>query len=135
MTPLSLDPVCPTAAVRIVLVDDDRAILEVVANFIQAVFAADVRCFDTPAAALHDFEMHPDECRLVITDFDMPGMNGTELLLAMRRRSPGLQAIVFSGSSEQEIVELGLPPNCSFLPKAGGFPKLIDAVQKLASAA
>ncbi len=134
MTPHFPDAGCPPARL-IVLVDDDRAILDVVAEFIESAFSADVRCFDSPQAALRDFEKHPGDCQLVITDFDMPGMNGTELLHAMRRQAPELQAIVFSGSSEQEIVELGLPPNCCFLPKAGGFPKLIDAVQKLAKAA
>ncbi|HEY2342071.1 MAG TPA: response regulator, partial [Chthoniobacteraceae bacterium] len=89
----------------IVLVDDDRAILDVGASFIHLMLGAPVRCFDSPLDALRHFQAHPDDRSLVITDFDMPGMNGAELVRAMRERAPELEAIVFSGRSEEDAVE------------------------------
>jgi DNA-binding NarL/FixJ family response regulator len=132
-----MTPPCHPAfpARPIVLVDDDPAVLEVAAAFIGQALGTPVRCFDSPAEALRDFNSRPDDCSLVITDFYMPGMNGGELVRAMRERAPDLDVIIFSGCVEEEMILASLPANCRFLSKGGGFAKLIEAVHQMALAA
>ncbi len=133
---MQLTSPAPEPTVRcIAVIDDDPDLLDLVAGFLRLTFDTPIRCFASPSEALRDFSAHPEEYPLVITDFEMPGMNGAELLRAMRAQSPSLEAIVFSGSAEQEIIERGLPPNCRFLPKAGGFSPLVNAVKELSHAA
>ncbi len=118
----------------IVVVDDNPAILDAVAGMIEVVAGIPVRCFESPIAALHHFTLHPQACRLVISDFDMPEMNGAEMLRAMVAQRPELPAILFSGSTKEEIVASSLPAHCRFFSKAGGFSHLMEAVQLLAAA-
>jgi DNA-binding NtrC family response regulator len=128
-----LDPIA--SARPIVLVDDDRAILEVGASFIRLMLGASVHCFDSPLDALRHFQAHPDDRSLIITDFDMPGMNGAELVRALRERAPELEAIVFSGRAEEDAIEAILPANCRFLSKGKGFLRLIEMMQEIGVAA
>jgi len=44
----------------------------------------------------------PLDCAII--DFTMPDMNGRETLLEIRKRYPGLPAIISSGYSDEEIV-------------------------------
>jgi PAS domain S-box-containing protein len=52
------------------------------------------------AEALGLFRRHPGEVCCVITDLTMPGMDGWELLAALRRIQPGLPVILASGYEE-----------------------------------
>jgi len=123
------------AANSILLVDDNLSILDVVATTLQALLGVSVRCFDSPSAALQELHDHSCAYRMVISDFDMPGMNGAELLRAIGCIHPELPTILFSGSTEEEIVASRLPAGCHYLSKAGGFSQLIEAVRGMAVAA
>jgi DNA-binding NtrC family response regulator len=123
------------ATVSILAVDDNADLLELVAIALREVAGVPVQCFDNPRSALAHFSDHPSECTLVISDFDMPGMTGAEMLRAMTAQRPGLATILFSGSSPEEIASRGIPSGCRFLPKPAGLSELIHAVTSLAEAA
>jgi CheY-like chemotaxis protein len=63
------------------------------------------------AEAAHDGASALEICRqrppdLVVTDIAMPGMNGIELAIAIRRQFPGCCILLFSGQAETlEILE------------------------------
>jgi CheY-like chemotaxis protein len=75
--------------------------------------------------------MRPD---LVITDLDMPGMNGFQMIRTLQKPGPGYVVPVFiavSGMTEDAMQSRGgLPPGVQFLPK----PLNFDAVRKLVEA-
>lgn len=74
------------------------------------------------AEALQAFEN--EEFDLLVTDFVMPGMNGTELARAIHDRTPGFPVIVMTafGPVESEHITL-------WLPKEFLFPQLLEKVQ------
>lgn len=82
---------------RILLVDDDSRVLHVYKEFLKdegfEVFAKP----DGKSA----FEFLTD-CRfdidLVVTDFDMPFMNGVELIAKIKEKKIDLPVVIFSGS-------------------------------------
>ncbi len=113
----------------ILLVDDDREVLDVVATLLSLETHVPVRSFTSPQAALQAFAAQPEGFQLVVTDFDMPGMNGADLLRQIRALRPELPAFVFSGSARQDIVASGLPADCPFLEKPAGLPALVEAIQ------
>ena len=116
---------------EVLVVDDNPAILNLVARLVRSVASLSVRCFESPVAALRAFGDSSQHCRMVISDFDMPGMNGADLLREMARRRPELPMVLFSGSAEEEIVSSKLPSQCQFLSKPGGIKKLIEMIQAL----
>jgi len=125
----------PAASCRneVLVVDDNPAILHLVARLVRSVASLSARCFESPAAALRAFGDDSQRFRMIISDFDMPGMNGAELLREIARRRPELPMVLFSGSTEEEIVSSRLPSQCRFLSKPGGIKKLIEMIQAVAA--
>jgi CheY-like chemotaxis protein len=95
---------------RILLVDDDPGVLRLCSR---ALSSWGVTLLPRGRAQ----EVHESEAAdldLLITDLQMPGMSGLELLDLLRRRNPELPVLVITGSEAhdqdyQELVRRGLP--------------------------
>jgi CheY-like chemotaxis protein len=63
-----------------------------------------------PARALEQFQRgeFPEDIGLVITDHLMPGMSGSEFVMALRKTHPQLPVLVISGLEEPEQEYSGL---------------------------
>jgi DNA-binding response OmpR family regulator len=79
---------------RVVLADDDRMLLGVIARFFQPPAWQTVLA-GSAEQALQEIGDLP--LSLAITDLDLPGMNGVELIGRLRRTRPDLPAILMSG--------------------------------------
>ena len=83
------------AAPRILVVDDEEAITYVFERYL-SMAGYDVSVADNGSDAVRAGEERAFD--LLITDFRMPGMNGVEVIHALRRLQPGLPALVISGN-------------------------------------
>jgi CheY-like chemotaxis protein len=54
--------------------------------------------------ALEISRKHPGKIDLLITDVDMPRLNGIKLCMQLLEERPGIKAIVMSGTDKGEIV-------------------------------
>jgi len=81
------------------VVDDDPVTCEAVARTLQR-DGHDLTTFTHPEQALDAGRVNPPA--VVITDFAMPGLNGLEFLLELRRYSPATTFIVVSGQATVE---------------------------------
>jgi DNA-binding NtrC family response regulator len=84
---------CPT----VLCVDDDAGIRQLYQallgrNGYEVIAASDAR------HALHVFHTKEKEIDAVITDYEMPGMNGLELATWLKQLHPDLPVIMISGS-------------------------------------
>lgn len=82
----------------VLVVDDDPSMLRLLTRVVQKfVPHADVSSVSRPdeAAVLIDHH-NPD---VVITDLDMPGIDGIEILRAAKRKNPLVQVLVLTGHS------------------------------------
>jgi PleD family two-component response regulator len=86
------------ASARVVVVDDDRLIRELVSDAIQG--GARVECCDSGESALEALRREPAD--LVISDLTMPGMSGVELLEEIRRTYPGTDFVLLTGNASVE---------------------------------
>ena len=89
-----------TARGHVLVVDDDALFSESVSgNLVEAGYRT--RIFSDGPATLHHLACEPD-ADLVLLDWKMPGMTGSDTLLQLRRIAPGLKAIVSSGLPREE---------------------------------
>jgi CheY-like chemotaxis protein len=115
------DPATP----RILVVDDEDAILYVFERYL-SIAGYRVVVAGNGADAVRAGEAGPFD--LLITDFRMPGMNGIEVIQALRRLQPALPALVISANP----IEAGtMPAGVRFLSKPVSMAALLDVIPDL----
>lgn len=126
----------PGIDTRVVLVDDDEDIQTLVADALENAFdALDVVVFSEPHEALRHIEAMPPD--LVVTDIEMPGLNGIELTARLRgnvmtRNVPIIVLTAVGGAPEwQTLHRIGAT---SFIVKPLDVWMLIDAVRRATGA-
>lgn len=88
----------PTENRRWMLVDDNAEILLLLSAAIEMMAGAETECFNSPRSALAAFASAPEKYELVITDFEMPGMDGVELCRRMLALLPALKIFLATGN-------------------------------------
>ncbi len=86
----------PTETVR-VLVIDDEAILRALLREMLSACGYDADVAESGDAGLAQFQAQA--YRAVITDLLMPGMNGFEVIAALRKIDPAVRIIMLTGSA------------------------------------
>lgn len=80
------------------LVDDNAQILTVLSAFARHFTDATIECHVSPKEALMAYAAAPESYELVITDFEMPGMDGVELCRRLHSVSAVQKVILTTGS-------------------------------------
>ena len=83
---------------RWMVVDDNTDTLNTVAQMLAAVSGAEISSFASPWQALDALTAEPGTFDLVVTDFEMPGMNGIEFRRQVDIVSPATKVLVITGS-------------------------------------
>ncbi len=100
----------PTGTERVLVVDDEKTIVDLVTSMLQSRGYTVTGCSDCPTA-VELFRDNPGAFDLVITDMTMPHMTGIQLAQALRAIRPDIPLIVCTGFSdlidEAKAVELG----------------------------
>jgi signal transduction histidine kinase/ActR/RegA family two-component response regulator len=79
--------------------------------------------------ALHLAQSAPDSALVLVTDYDMPGLRGDELALALRAQWPALPVVLMSGfTSEGWPTELVSSPGVALVEKPFSPDSLLQAV-------
>ncbi|MBL9107257.1 MAG: PAS domain S-box protein [Myxococcales bacterium] len=80
----------------ILVVDDERAVRDSLRRSLRRL-GHDVVAFETGVAALGYFRREPDAVALVVLDLQMPGMDGVEVLRALRAIRADVRVVISSG--------------------------------------
>ncbi len=110
----------------VLIVDDDPSLRRLMR---WALRDADFQVLEYPNAsqALTALNEISGEVSVVVSDIDMPGMDGMALARVIGKRMPGLPVLMISGHRPQAL-DAALP----FLSKPFGPDALVDAVRHLA---
>ena len=95
----------PAAAkLQVVVVDDQLTMRTLVRNGLQQIGITNSRDFSGPADAWASIQSQPTH--MVISDFNMPGMDGLEFLRAMRAcdSMKNIAFILLTGRADKELV-------------------------------
>jgi LmbE family N-acetylglucosaminyl deacetylase/CheY-like chemotaxis protein len=117
---------------RVLVVDDDPDVALYTSTVLERRGGCEVRTISNPtlARAVVD-EFRPD---VVVTDIEMPGMTGLELIAQLRADQPDLPIIVMTAHVSVDYAVGALRSQADeFLTKPISSPELIDIVNRLAA--
>jgi CheY-like chemotaxis protein len=115
-------PTDPTSKRIILCIDDDEAIL----RYEKALLERSGYAVLTAASAEQGLRLATMcNCDAVLVDYEMPGMNGDEVALAIKRLRPDLMVILLSGS---DVPSHALDSVDAFVPKLEASRQLLPVV-------
>jgi len=118
----------PNTKARILIVDDEPSIRKSLSYVLDAIGYC-VRTAEDGLSALS--ELHREIPDILLSDLNMPGMSGFELLSEVRRRFPAIQTIAMSGAFSGDEAPSGIPVD-SFYPKGSSVGCLLKILDTLA---
>jgi PAS domain S-box-containing protein len=107
--------------ISVLLVDDEPAILDVAQIFLERGGGMKVSLSESGPDALKMLGLHPFD--IIVSDYEMPGMNGIELLKEVKSRDPDTPFIIFTGRGREHVAIEALNLGASFYLQKGGDPK------------
>ncbi|MFB3777115.1 MAG: response regulator [Bryobacteraceae bacterium] len=118
----------------VLLIDDEPALRELLTGYLTRL-GYDVEACASGAEAFARFEQHPSGYPLVITDAQLPGLRGEDLVPRMAELRRDLRVVVMSGVP---VAPLLLPPGflgrVQFLQKPFRPVELAQAIESLLGA-
>jgi HD-like signal output (HDOD) protein/CheY-like chemotaxis protein len=114
---------------RILFVDDNPRVLAGLSDMLRPRHDVwDIRFVEGAAAALKAMEAQPVD--VVVSDFQMPGVDGGQLLAEVRRRFPDAARLILSAqSAEKDLIKVVTIAH-QFLPKPCEPEALIAAIER-----
>jgi len=107
--------------ISVLYVDDESALLEIAKIYLQASgeFTLDTLTSATGALSV----LNSRQYDVIISDYQMPEMDGIAFIRALRQRSDTTPFIIFTGKGREEIVIQALNEGVDFYVQKGGEPK------------
>jgi len=120
----------PAGTKELILIIDDEALIVAIVKRMLTDAGYRVVTSSEPFQALEIFKQLKDEVDLVILDFTLPIMDGSEVFDALREIKPQVAVMLSSGFAEQEKVRAMLSQGLrGFLPKPYTQEKLLSQVR------
>jgi CheY-like chemotaxis protein len=111
-----------------VLIVDDKATIRTTMSLVLAEMGYNVSLATDGFSALR--EIRRESPAILLSDLNMPGMSGFELLVVVRRRFPEIQVIAMSGSFSGIEVPSGIPAD-AFYQKGSSMAALLQILRAL----
>ncbi len=115
---------------NVLVVDDQPSLLQLV-SMILTQTGHTVLCASSGVEALMVFSSYHSKIDLVLTDLQMPGMNGIELLNRIRALDPSVSVLLMSGFVPEN---LEIPEGLRLLNKPFPPGELVEAVEQALAA-
>jgi YesN/AraC family two-component response regulator len=101
---------------RILFVDDDPLVLQSIERALHPLWHEwEIRCVQSGEAALERLAQEPFD--VVVSDIQMPEMNGSQLLARVQKHYPKISRIILSGYCDQETSQQAITLAHEYLAK------------------
>jgi PAS domain S-box-containing protein len=128
-------PADDAGPVRVLHVDDDPAFLEMAARRLEREDDRFVVETETDTDAVLD-RLAAARFDCVVSDYDMPGRTGLELLEVVRAEHPALPFVLFTGKGSEEVASEAISAGVTdYLQKGGGADRFAILANRVANVA
>ncbi len=117
----------PATKAKLLIVDDEPSIRTSMSHVLTEI-GYSVRSADEGFTAL--LEIHQEMPEILLSDLNMPGISGFELLSVVRRCFPSIKTIAMSGSFSGNEVPSGVVAD-AFYEKGSGIGALLQIIGRL----
>ena len=118
------------SGILVAVVDDDASIRKAVSSLVRSA-GHTARMYESGEDFLADDTLPPADC--LLTDIQMPGMNGLELQLAVAQRFPGLPVIIMTAFPKPILRSRALAAGAArFLSKPFPAEELLEVLAEVA---
>ncbi|MEI7857361.1 MAG: PAS domain S-box protein [Methanomicrobiales archaeon] len=107
--------------IRVLYIDDEPSLLELTRLFLEGMGGFCVDTATSPKIALDSFSIPSYD--LILSDYQMPDMNGIAFLKEVRLRFGTIPFILFTGRGREEVVIDAINNGVDFYLQKGGDPK------------
>jgi PAS domain S-box-containing protein len=120
--------------VRVLLVDDEKELLNATKLYLENTMKdVQITTCSSASNALDCLNKEPFD--VIVSDFQMPNMDGLELLEKIREMDPDIAFIIFTGKGREEVVIKALNLGADYYLQKGGdvqsqFSELINLINK-----
>jgi two-component system response regulator HydG len=98
----------PTSSVSVMLIDDEPEFVEKLRYMMES-YGFECRAFSDPGEAMES--LGDNYFDVIVTDYQMPGLNGTGVIEQVKKLSPDSKVIVVSGCldgrTKREVIRVG----------------------------
>jgi len=122
----SYDPlVQPEKSCQVLLVDDESVILDITSRFLERTGKIETICCNSADEALIIIQARAID--VIVSDYDMPDMDGIDLLSWIRKSGYSTPFILYTGRGREEVVIEALNNGATHYLRKGGEPKSLYA--------
>ena len=129
MAPFDLD----NRLMSVLLVDDDESLVDMSSAFLERELEnVETSTLTDPGAVLNEVDEGDYDC--IVSDFDMPRLNGLELLNELRDDGVDLPFVLFTGKGSEEIASQAITAGVDEYLQKGGpeeYPVLANKIENL----
>lgn len=86
------------------LIDDEGLTLELIRHMLHELKCKEVVTYTSGIKAMQQLKKNPKAFHLIISDWQMPGMNGLEFLREFRQLEKNTPFLMLTGNSTKELV-------------------------------
>jgi CheY-like chemotaxis protein len=117
----------------LIYVDDNHFMLDVMKHFLERDQTVDVQTFLSPKKAISYLKTHNMD--LILSDYEMPVMNGAEFLLHLRSQGINIPFILYTSNNHEELsADIFNQDSVHYISKCGPIEqhiaRLKDIIQK-----
>ena len=121
-----------TSNIKIIIADDHPLFRQALALTLQSNFAQSTLMEAETIPELDQLLIETSEVELILLDLDIPGAEGFNTLINIRRLYPEIAVVIISGFEELETIHKAMSLGATgFIPKSTPVPNMIKAIEEV----